>query len=236
MSNTTAQWTALTAADGHTFKAWTAPAQGRLRGAVVVAQEIFGVNSHIRAVTERLAARGFLAIAPDLFSRFAPGVDIGYSQAEIAKGMDYKTQAEALPAPGVLQDVQAAAQWAQAQADCRVGMVGFCWGGLVTWRAAAQLPELSAAVCYYGGGMTKPAERQRQAQCPVLAHFGRHDPIIPLDEVQLFAQTQPQVQVHVYEADHGFNCDQRASYDDASAVQAKDRTLAFFDQYLGQLG
>ena len=234
MSNTTAQWTALTAADGHTFQAWTAPAQGRLRGAVVVAQEIFGVNSHIRAVTERLAAQGFLAIAPDLFSRFAPGVDIGYTPEDVAQGRDLKAQAEALPTPGVLQDVQAAAQWAQAQAGSRVGIVGFCWGGLVAWRAAAQLSELSAAVCYYGGGMTSAEERQRQALCPVLAHFGRRDPIIPMDSVEQFIQTQPQVQVHVYEADHGFNCDQRASYDDTSAALAQERTLAFFAQHLGQ--
>ena len=128
--------------------------------------------------------------------------------------------------------MRAAAQWALTQQPCKVGMVGFCWGGLLTWRAAAQLPELSAAVCYYGGGMTSAQESARQPLCPVQAHFGRLDPILPLDGVLAFAQQHPKVQVHLYEADHGFNCEQRASYDDSSAVQAKDRTLAFLDRHL----
>ncbi len=225
------QWTRLYASDGFAFDAWVARPDGPLRGAVVVAQEIFGVNSHIRAVTERLAARGFLAIAPDLFARIEPGLDRGYTPADVAACLSYKERAETMP-EAVLQQVRAAAQWALTQQPCKVGMVGFCWGGLLTWRAAAQLPELSAAVCYYGGGMTSAQESARQPLCPVQAHFGRLDPILPLDGVLAFAQQHPRVQVHLYEADHGFNCEQRASYDDSSAVQAKDRTLAFFDRHL----
>src|SRR2546427_422054 len=111
-------------------------------------------------------------------------------------------------------------------------IVGFCWGGRGAWRAACNRPSLSAAACYYGGGMTTPLEMGREPLCPVIAHFGRRDSHIPVDAVQAFAQAQKHVQVHLYDADHGFNCDQRSAYDEASALQARDRTLAFFDQQL----
>ena len=195
------QWIDLQAADGTPFSAWAAHPPGALRGAVIVGQEIFGVNSNIRAVTDRKATRGFLAIAPDLFARFTPRLDLGYSEADVAQGRRYKAQAEAMP-DAILQQVQASAQWALAQALCKVGMVG--WGGLVTWRAAAQVPELSAAVTYYGGGMTSQRERTRRPRCPVQAHFGRRDTIIPLQEVLAFAHAtqsqaahQPPVQTHI---------------------------------------
>lgn len=226
-----AQWVRLYAQDGFAFDAWVARPEGPLRGAVVVAQEIFGVNSHIRAVAERMAARGFLAIAPDLFARIEPGFDRGYTQEDVAAGLAYKMKTDAMP-QAIMQQLRAAAQWALTQQPCKVGMLGFCWGGLLTWRAAEQLPELSAAVCYYGGGMTSAPEMARQPKCPVQAHFGRQDALLPLEGVLTFAQRHPEVQVHLYDADHGFNCEQRASYDDSSALQAKDRTLQFFDQHL----
>lgn len=226
------QWVMLESADGAQFSAWAALPDGPAHAAVVVAQEIFGVNSHIRAVTDRMAARGFVAIAPELFARFHTGVDLGYGEADVAQGRRYKALAEAQP-QAILAQVQAAARWAAPHTPGKVGMVGFCWGGLLAWRAAEQLPQdIHAAVCYYGGGMTNSTERQRQPRCPVLAHFGRYDSIIPLVGVLEFAHHHPQVQTHIYEADHGFNCDQRPSYDDASAIQAKDRTLAFLDQHL----
>ena len=229
--------------DGLELPAWAALPEGPLRGAVVVVQEIFGVNSHIRAVTERFAARGFAALAPALFHRLEPqarhdapmGIELGYTADDVQKGRSLKSRAEALPGDlTVAQDLCAAVDWLAEQTGQKVGMVGFCWGGLLTWRAAALLPQLSAAVSYYGGGMTLPEERARTPQCPVMAHFGREDAHIPLDGVIALSQAHPGVQVHVYEAGHGFNCDQRPDYDDASAVQAKDRTLAFFDQYLGR--
>lgn len=226
------QFVQLIAQDGTQIPAWVAQPEGDVRGAIVVAQEIFGVNEHIRAVADRLAARGFVAIAPALFTRLEPDVQLGYDAEGMARGKALKAAAEALPGEGVLQDVRAAAQWAQQHTGGKVGMVGFCWGGLLTWRAAAQVEELSAAVCYYGGGMTVPPEIARTPRIPVMAHFGSEDAFISLDSVQAFSHAHPQVQVHVYEADHGFNCDQRGSYDDISAVQAKDRTLAFFDQHL----
>lgn len=232
----TGQLLNLQTPDGRLLPAWAAIPEGPLCGAVVVLQEIFGVNSHIRAVTERFAARGFAAVAPALFYRLAPGdtlgVELGYSEADMQQGRQLKAQAEALPAPGMAQDIGTAVDWLATNTGQKVGAVGFCWGGLLAWRAACSLPQLSAAVCYYGGGMTGPAERSRQPLCPVMAHFGRQDHFIPVDTVLAFDQTQPQAQVFVYDADHGFNCDQRASYDDASALVARDRTLAFLDAQL----
>ena len=226
------QFVDRTSADGFVVPAWVARPEGAPRGAVVVLQEIFGVNSHIRAVTDRLAASGYLAVAPATFARVRAGVELGYEAQDMQDGMALKAAVEALPAPGVMPDIQAAIDYAAAQSGCKVGVVGFCWGGLLTWRAACTLGGLAAAVPYYGGGMTSPAETARQPQVPVLAHFGERDHWIPLEGVQAFGRAHPQVQVHVYAADHGFHCDQRGSYDEAAALTAWDRTLAFFDQHL----
>ena len=197
---------------------------------MVVLQEIFGVNSHIRAVADRFAARGYLAVAPSTFQRVQPGVELGYTDADMQTGFGYKTAVEALPAPGVLQDIQAAVNHA-ARAG-KVGIVGYCWGGLLVWRAAEAVTGLSAAVSYYGGGMTAGNEPARTPRVPVLAHFGDQDHWIPLDSVEAFKAAQPGVEVHVYAANHGFNCDQRGSYNEAAATLALQRTHAFFAQHL----
>ena len=146
-------------------------------------------------------------------------------------GIALKAAVEALPAPGVLQDIQATIDHA-AQLG-RVAVVGYCWGGLLTWRAACLLRGLSAAVPYYGGGVTTPAEATRTPGCPVLAHFGAKDHWISLDSVEAFKQAQPGAEVHVYAADHGFNCDHRGSFDAAAAQLAYQRTLAFMAKHLG---
>ena len=228
------QFVDLTSADGFVLPAWVARPEGAPRGAVVVLQEIFGVNSHIRAVADRLAARGYLAVAPATFARVKAGVELGYEAQDMQDGMALKAAVEALPAPGVMPDIQAAIDYAGAQSGCKVGVVGFCWGGLLTWRAACTLQGLSAAVPYYGGGMTSPEETARQPRVPVLAHFGRRDHFIAEDSVHLFAAAHPhQVKVHLYDADHGFHCDQRGSYDAVAAASANEHTLAFFKQHLG---
>ena len=227
------QFVDLTSADGFVLPAWVARPEGAPRGAVVVLQEIFGVNSHIRAVADRLAARGYLAVAPATFARVRAGVELGYEAQDMQDGMALKAAVEALPAPGVMPDIQAAIDYAAAQSGCKVGVVGFCWGGLLTWRSACTLDGLSAAVCYYGGGMTTPEESARKPRVPVLAHFGERDHWIPVDEVKAFAKTHPEVEVHIYAADHGFHCDQRGSYDQAAAQLANERTLAFFAKHLG---
>ena len=221
----------LKSADGFTFPAYVAEPSGKPRGGLVVLQEIFGVNSHIRSVADGYAADGYFVVAPATFHRAKPGVEMGYTEADMNAGFALKTAVEELPAPGVMPDIQAAIHHA-AQGG-KVGIVGYCWGGLLTWRSACALKGLSAAVPYYGGGMTTPEEAARQPGVPVMAHFGNKDHWIPLDTVEAFKKAHPGVIVHVYEANHGFNCDQRGSYNEAAAKLARERSLAFFAQHLG---
>ncbi|HEY0823161.1 MAG TPA: dienelactone hydrolase family protein [Ramlibacter sp.] len=225
------QFTELKAADGQAIPAYVAQPRGKAKGGIVVIQEIFGVNSHIRSVTDGYAAEGYLAVAPAIFHRVQPDVDLGYEQADMTAGMALKSAVEALPAPGVMQDIRAAIQHA-SQAG-KVGIVGFCYGGLLTWRSACTLDGLSAAVPYYGGGVTTPEEVARKPKCPVLAHFGDQDHWIPLDSVEAFRKAHPEVEVHVYHANHGFNCDQRGSWNAEAAKLARERTLAFFARHVG---
>jgi carboxymethylenebutenolidase len=221
----------LKSADGFTFPAYVAEPSGKPRGGLVVLQEIFGVNSHIRSVADGYAADGYFVVAPATFHRAKPGVEMGYTEADMNAGFALKTAVEELPAPGVMPDIQAAIH--HAAKGGKVGIVGYCWGGLLTWRSACALKGLSAAVPYYGGGMTTPEEAARQPGVPVMAHFGNKDHWIPLDTVEAFKKTHPGVIVHVYEANHGFNCDQRGSYNEAAAKLARERSLAFFAQHLG---
>jgi carboxymethylenebutenolidase len=150
----------------------------------------------------------------------------------MGEGFGYKTAAEALPAPVVMQDIQAAIDHAAKVSGGKVGIVGYCWGGLLTWRAACTLSGLSAAAPYYGGGVTTEAEIARQPRVPVMAHFADEDKWIPLDTVEAFKKAHPSVQVFTYTAHHGFNCDQRGSWHAPSAQLARERTLAFFKQHL----
>jgi len=223
----------LVSADGTRVPAYVATPTGAVRGAVVVLQEIFGVNSHIRSVADGYAQAGYLAVAPSTFHRAEQGVELGYAEDDMKRGFGLKMAVEALPSPGAMADIQAAVAYAGQRAGGKVGVVGYCWGGLLTWRAACGLEGVSAAVPYYGGGMTTEAEVARQPKCPVMAHFGEADHWIPLDTVHAFAAAQPGVQVHVYAANHGFNCDQRGAYNAAAANLARDRTLAFFAEHLG---
>ena len=221
----------LKAADGFSFPAYVAKPTGQPRAAVVVLQEIFGVNSHIRNVADGYAAAGYLAVAPSTFHRVKHGVDLGYQPDDITAGAALKAAVEALPAPGVLQDIEAAIKHA-SQAG-KVGIVGYCWGGLLAWRAACLLDGLSAAAPYYGGGMTMAPDAARVAKVPVMAHFGDQDTHIPMETVKAFEKTHPEVEVHVYAAHHGFNCDQRGSWNAGAAATAKERTLDHFRRHLG---
>ena len=220
----------LTTADGTKVPAYVAQPAGKAKGGVVVLQEIFGVNSHIRNVADGYAADGYLAVAPATFHRVKAGVELGYTQEDMTAGFGLKTAVEGLPGQGVMPDIQAAIDHA-AQAG-KVGVVGYCWGGLLTWRSACLLKGLSAAAPYYGGGVTSPEESARTPNVPVLAHFGERDHWIPMDTVEAFRKAHPEVEVHVYAADHGFNCDQRGSWDAAAAKLARERTLAFFAKHL----
>ena len=221
----------LTAADGFVLPAYVAQPSGTPKGGVVVVQEIFGTNSHIRSVADGYAAAGYLAVAPAMFHRVQPGVDLGYTAEDIQAGIALKAAAEAQGVPTLMLDVQAAVAYAAAQAG-KVGIVGYCWGGLLGWRAACLVQGLSAAVTYYGGGMTAAAEAARTPRVPVLSHFGERDHSIGLDTVRAFAQAHLEVDVRLYPADHGFNCDQRGAYDAPAAALALERSLAFFAEHL----
>jgi carboxymethylenebutenolidase len=216
----------LNAADGFTLSAYRADPSGPPRGGLIVVQEIFGVNSHIRSVCDGYAADGYRVIAPALFDRVERGVDIGYSQDEISRGSALKQRAwidDALKDVTAARDVLAAAG--------KVGITGYCWGGYVTWMAAARMSGLACAIPYYGGGMLQASGET--PKCPVMAHFGERDAHIPATGVRQFAQEHPEVQVFLYPADHGFNCDQRGSYDPGSATLARERTMDFLRQHVG---
>ncbi len=216
----------LTAADGYLLSAYRADPAGTPRGGLVVAQEIFGVNSHIRSVCDGYAADGYRVIAPALFDRYEKGVDIGYAPADIARGRELKAKAATEAA---LSDV-AAARDALAGSG-KIGIMGYCWGGFIAWVSACRLSGFACAVPYYGGGLLEAGGEK--PRCPVLAHFGERDGMIPVDGVKKFAAAQPEVQVHIYAADHGFNCDQRGSFDAPSAKLARERTLQFLRQHVG---
>ncbi len=216
----------LVASDGQRIAAYRAEPAGKPRGGIVVVQEIFGVNSHIRSVADGFARDGYLAIAPAMFDRVQRNVDLGYTAEDIQAGRALK---ERTSMDAAMRDVEAAIRAAAAAG--KVGIVGYCWGGLVSWTAAARLPGLACSVPYYGGGM--PEQIGLQPQCPVMCHFGERDAHIPLEGVKKLAAAHPGHTVHLYAAEHGFNCDQRGSYDAAAAKLARERTLALFRQHLG---
>lgn len=216
----------LTADDGVSISAYESSPKGAVRGAVVVIQEIFGVNSHIREVVDGYAAEGFYAIAPAIFDRVQPGVELGYDEAGMAEGIDLAFSK--LDMGNTLKDVQAAIDHAGAHG--KVGVVGYCFGGLLTWLSACDLTGVAAASSYYGGGVA--GQLERSAKCPTIMHFGELDAHIPMTDVAAVRAAQPDVQVFVYAADHGFNCDHRGSFDGASAQTAKARTLELFSANL----
>ena len=213
----------LKAADGHTFEACRAVPEGKPRGAVIVVQEVFGVTSHIIAVARQYAAAGYLAIAPALFDRVERNADIPYTDVPAGIAMMQKLKPEQ-----VLLDLRATIDAASPAG--KVGMVGYCWGGTMTYLAACHLP-LAAAVSYYGGGL--PNFLDRTPKCPVMLHFGEKDAHIPLSDVEKVRKAYPLGHYYLYPADHGFNCTDRASYDAASANLALERSLEFFHRHVG---
>ena len=218
----------LRAADGFTLAAAEAlPADaGSVKGGVVVIQEIFGVNAHIREVCSGYADAGYAVIAPHIFDRAERGVELGYEEADMGRGIDLAFSK--LNRDLTLQDLQAAVD--EVGKHGKVGVVGYCFGGLLTWIAACELEGVACASAYYGGGIA--GELNRTARCPVIMHFGEQDAHIPMQDVERIRAGLPDVQVHVYPADHGFNCDHRGSFHGPSAATAKQRTLELFEAHL----
>jgi len=216
----------LTASDGHKLDAYRADPAGKPRGAIVVIQEIFGVNSHVKQVADGYAADGYLAIAPAMFDRAQKNFDVGYTPDDIAKGREIRAK---VTNDMALKDAQAAVN--EAAKAGKVGIVGYCWGGLVAWLASAKVTGLVAAAPYYGGGILDNADLQPKV--PVMGHFGDKDAHIPVEGVKKLAEKHPKQQIFIYAADHGFNCDQRGSYNAPAAKQARERTLGFFRKHVG---
>jgi carboxymethylenebutenolidase len=215
----------LTAADGHRFSAWRAGPSDAVR-ALVVVQEIFGVNHHIRNVSDRFAALGFAVIAPALFDRVRPGIELGYDEAGVAEGRELRGQ---ISNEDAMRDIEAAALLLPEGA--KRGIVGYCWGGTLAWWGATRSTAFAASSCWYGGGIAATATET--PNCPVQMHFGERDTSIPMTDVAKVRAAQPGVEIFVYDgAQHGFGCDERGSYSAPDAALAQSRTLEFFATHL----
>lgn len=216
----------LGAADGFRVSGYRALPQGLPAGGIVVIQEIFGVNAHVRDVCDRFAAAGYAAIAPALFDRLRPGVELDYNESGVTTGRALVSE---LGWDKPMLDIAAAAS--VLRPDVKVGVIGYCWGGTVAWLAACKL-DVACSVCYYGRQIIDFVALQ--PRCPVLMHFGADDALIPLASVDAIKSAHPNVPVFVYEgAGHGFNCDPRADFRPEVAKLAQQRTLDFFRQHLG---
>jgi carboxymethylenebutenolidase len=216
--------TTITTDDG-TFAAYVARPSRSPAPAIVVIQEIFGVNHHIREVCDNFARQGYAVVAPALFDRVERGVELGYAPDDVAVGRELRAK---VPEDGTIADVEAAAR---ALGGVPLGIVGYCWGGTVAWWGATRSRSFKAAVGWYGGGIA--ATRTEHPHCPVQLHFGEQDQSIPLSDVDAIRQAQPEVEVFVYEgAGHGFGCTERASFKRDARDLAQERTLAFFQHYV----
>jgi carboxymethylenebutenolidase len=220
------EFTRLMARDGHEFDAWLAPAVGATRGAIVVLQEIFGVNAHIRAVADGFAAEGYVCIAPSLFDRVRRNVELGYTPQDVEHGRGYVLQ---ITEEQLLRDIQACINVVKHAGP--VAAIGYCWGGSLAHLAACELP-VRAAVNYYGTRTVQNLHRQTRA--PVQYHFGDQDKTIPPEAIDKIRAADPAGEFHVYRADHGFNCDHRAAFDAASAKLARERTLVFLARHMSR--
>lgn len=216
----------LTASDGHRFSAYQADPTAPPKGAVIVLQEIFGVDPHIKKIVDRFAEQGYLAIAPALFDRAQSDVALGYDETAIGSGLEFVRQ---VGVDGPLADIQAAVDAAKTAG--KVAVVGYCWGGYLAYLAANRVNGLACAVGYYGTGIVD--EYLEKRKIPTLLHFGESDPLIPLDAAEQFRAYRPDVSAFSYPAaGHGFNCETRDSYSEQAADQALERTLAWVSQHV----
>lgn len=217
----------LTAEDGHQFSAYRAEPAGTPRGGIVVIQEIFGVNQHIRKVTDSFAAEGYLCLAPAIFDRVDRNFEIGYTPADVEHGRATRGK---IQLDDMVSDIRAAVKALQAE-KLKVGVVGYCLGGTLAWLSSTRIDGVAAAVGYYGGGVAASATETPRG--PVLLHWGETDASIPPDHWETVKKAHPSVPMHVYPAGHGFHCDERGSFHAESSQLAHQRTLAFFRQHVG---
>lgn len=219
------RWETLMARDGHQFACYLAKPDGRARGAIVIIQEIFGVNEHIRSVVEQYAAAGYLTIAPALFDRIGRNIELAYTPEQGTLGRGYMLQIKPEQA---LKDIAAAI--AVVRHAGRVGLIGFCWGGQLAWLAASRL-GVDAAVAYYGTRLTESLDHLPTA--PMMLHFGEQDAHTTPEQMAQIRAAYPAGIYHLYPAGHGFNCPVRPSYHPASAALAAERTAQFLAEHVG---
>lgn len=218
----------LKASDGHEFQAYRADPAGTPKGAMIVIQEIFGVNEHIRSVADRVASGGYLAVAPCMQDRAERGFEVGYTPPDIERGRAVRGKVKNEDS---LKDLKATLDYLKAQNAGKVGAVGFCWGGSLAWLAATELDGLAVAVSYYGGEVAANADKT--AKCPVMFHFGEKDASIPMDKVAVVqAKLGAKHPIFVYDAGHGFSCDARGSFDKTAHETALKRTQEFVAQHI----
>lgn len=215
----------LTTSDGHRFSAYRGDPDGVPKGAVVVLQEIFGVNPHIRKIADAFAAKGYVAIAPSLFDRVKTNVELNYDEAATAEGLALMNR---VGVDSALADIQATVDAVKGAG--KVAIVGYCWGGYLAYLSGNRVSGAACAVGYYGGGIVNDYREKRKI--PTLLHFAENDALIPFDEVVQFRARRPDVSAFAYPAAHGFNCDERDSYDAPAAQKALERTLFWVSQYV----
>jgi carboxymethylenebutenolidase len=216
----------LQASDSHLFDAYVAEPDGKPRGGLVVVQEIFGVNQHIRSVADRFAQEGFFSVAPALFDRLERHVELSDAGDGMQKAI---ALAQKINIEDAVKDVEAALQYTARETGKPAAVVGYCYGGTLAWLAATRLSP-AAAVGYYGGHIARFA--QEAPKVPVLLHFGKQDQHIPEADVEKVQAAHPEVEIAWHNAGHAFNNDTRASYDEKASKEALTRTLKFLNQHL----
>jgi carboxymethylenebutenolidase len=229
---TMSEWIKLKAEDGHELSAYVAKPAGEPIGALVLVQEIFGVNAHIRSVADGYAKDGFLVVVPALFDRFDRDVELSYDAEDRPRAYGYYQRLK----PEIsLLDV-AAAYGAAKESGKGIGVIGFCYGGLMSWLSATRGETLkmqpSCCVGYYAGGIGSVASEE--PSCPVMLHFGANDSHIGADQIDAVRTAHPEVEIFFYEgADHAFNREPDPStYNPAAAKLARERSLAFLKTHI----
>ena len=214
----------VSAKDNHQFSAYISQPFGKPKAGIVIIQEIFGVNKHIKEVTDLYASKGYLCIAPSLFDRIEKNVSLNYDENSVSKGRNLKELCD----KDALKDLEASISIVSSAG--KVGVVGYCWGGSLSWRIGCESSNISASVCYYGGDV--PKLKDLKPKCNVLTHFGELDKGIPIKDVKIFEEKRSEVLTYTYPADHGFNCNHRKQFDETCAKVALDRTLKFLEKNL----
>ena len=208
--------------DNHTFQAYLSQPKHKIKGGIIIIQEIFGVNKHIREICNLYSKNGYLAIAPCLFDREKEMIELSYDMTGVTEGRRLKD----LLNEKSLNEIESSINYVCAAGN--VGIIGYCWGGSLSWRAACTYHSLSCSVVYYGGEV--PKLKHLEPKCPVMCHFGEFDKSIPINDVDEFMKINEKVDVFKYPADHGFNCNHRSQYNQKCSEIAFNRTIKFIEK------